>query len=167
MSLSIRIRSVVMTHLRSRRERVIERPRRAFTEGDSPTRGTGEKGRAVKKRTNRDRANSRDDHMLEGCSNLPRQRFSSTTSRQTCLFPLGLQDAAAYFSAPGQRFRTNPLETKALGIGGGELGLMGIGCGHMQSISAEAEPSVGCAVLPRGTNRRSAGLRTAAGPRFK
>ena len=32
----------------------------------------------MKKRTNGDRANNRDDHMLEDCSDLPRQRFSST-----------------------------------------------------------------------------------------
>jgi hypothetical protein len=56
----------------------------------------------VRKSVNEAREKSRDDHSLEGCSDLPRQRFSSTRSRQTCLFPLGLQGTAAYLLPPAQ-----------------------------------------------------------------
>ncbi len=38
----------------------------------------GENGRGVRNRLTRERGNSGDDHRLEGCSDLPRQRFSST-----------------------------------------------------------------------------------------
>ena len=96
MSLSIRIRSVVMGHLRSRRERWIERPRRAFTGGDCATRSAMGKDRALRKRTNGERARSRNDQMLEGWLYLPRQRFSSTMSIQSVYKPSTTDRAPLY-----------------------------------------------------------------------
>ena len=77
MALSMRMRNSVLTHLRCRGERGIERPRRAFTGGDWHK---GEAERTIERCRARTVAGvpSSDDHRAGGSSFLPRQRFSST-----------------------------------------------------------------------------------------
>lgn len=62
-----------------------------------------------------------------------------STSRQTCLKPLGLEGAAVYFATPGHGFCGYPLDGKGPGLAGGALDLAGIGCEALQSISAKGK----------------------------
>ncbi len=117
--------------------------------------------------------------MLAGCSNLPRQRFSSTTSMQTCIKPLWLQTAAAYLVARGPGFCGYPLAGKGAGREGWVVEFTEIGCGRLQPISAGRSPAGGAGPGVWRIAKRSAGLRTAlrsrlrrdsgqaAGPRFR